>query len=83
MKKLRVYFSIIFSLLITFQVFMAVDAVENNEVEINYGYEEDFEERIETGFQYGGVGIPTKYDPRQTEFYMKMLIILLAMITLQ
>lgn len=72
MKKLKVYFSIIFSLLITFQVFMAVDAVENDEVEVNYGYEEDCEERIETSFQYGGVGIPTKYDPRQTGIYTEI-----------
>ena len=71
-KKLKVYFSIIFSLLIAFQAFMAAYAVEDDEDEVNYGYEEDCEERIETNFQYGGVGIPTKYDPREKGIFTEI-----------
>lgn len=71
MKKSKICIILILGLLIVFQFSISVNS-EGLENEINLGYEEDTEERIETDFQYESVGLSSKYDPRETGIYTEI-----------
>lgn len=71
MKKTQICIVLILGLLIVFQFSISVNS-EGLENEINLGYEEDTEERIETDFQYESVGLSSKYDPRETGIYTEI-----------
>ena len=71
MKKSKICIILILGLLIVFQFSISVNS-EGLENEINLGYEEDTEERIETDFQYESVSLAQKYDPRETGIFTDM-----------
>lgn len=71
MRISRKNIALVMAFLIAFQFSISVNAEELVN-EMSLGYEEDTEERIETDFQYEGVSLAQKYDPRETGIFTDM-----------